>query len=392
MKVVMFGNYALYFIPRLVAFAKRLQKENGELWILEANEKNLLYGKIPQSDMYSLNIAHIWDAPENLSYQEKAFYMLDRLNPDVVMTGFIAFPYGAAGLKWAKSRNKGIVEYDDQRIGTFHRGWFSNWIKSRIIRNVDAFLCPASAWDDTLFAWGFHKNEIFYGLDTSDNTFWGEKVHNLDFQNLPLSYFMTIGRQVAMKNLPRFLYAYKEYLNKGGNIPLVMVGEGPEHETLEKIAGNNANIIFLPFQPKEKIRQLFVRMKALVLPSTKVETWGMVVNECMAGGHIAVVSNECGCATTLVKNNINGFLFSPHNEKEMVEALFKVQELSEDEYQNMKAASLNIIKDWGLDRFVEGALNACCYAYDHRKQVRSLVDKSLIRLWKGRYNIGEATK
>lgn len=392
MKIVMFGNYALYFIPRLVALSNRLKSEGGELWILQASKENLLYGKIPQTDMSMQNIVHVWDAPEELDYQGKAFYMLDKLNPDAVMTGFIAFPHGAVGLKWAKSRKRGIVEYDNQRIDTFSRSRFSNWIKRHIIRNVDAFLCPAPAWDDTLFAWGFRKSEIFYGLNTSDNDFWGERVENTDFKDLPSAYFMTVGRQGSMKNLPRFLYAYKEYLRKGGTIPLVMVGDGPDHKLLLKIADGDNRITFLGFQSKEKIRQLFVQMKALVLPSTRVETWGMVVNECMASGHIVAISKECGSATTLVKDKVNGFHFSPYDQGEMVEALFNVQRLSDKEYSMMSTASLKIINEWGLDRFVDGAIGACKYAMANRKTVRNPIDKLLIHLWKGRYSISEATK
>ena len=392
MKVVMFGNYALYFIPRLVTFSEKLKADGGELWILQASKENLLYGKIPQADMSVLNIVHIWDAPEELNYKQKAFYMLDKLNPDVLVTGFISFPYGAIGLKWAKSRKKGLVEYDDQRFDTFNRSKISNWIKTSIIRNVDAFLCPAPAWDETLLAWGFKKNEIFYGLDTSDNDFWGEKVENTDFNDLPQTYFMTVGRQGAMKNLPRFLHAYKEYINKGGTIPLVMVGNGPEHEKLIKIADNDPHVTFLDFQPREKIRQLFVRMKALVLPSTKVETWGMVVNECMASGHIVAISKECGSATTLVKDGLNGFHFSPESEKEMVEALFKIQRLSDDEFSKMSQESLNIIKEWGLEKFVDGVYAACKYAYSHKKRILNPINRLLVSLWNGRYNISEATK
>lgn len=392
MKVVMFGNYALYFIPRLIKFSEKLKSDGGELRILQANKQNLLYGKIPQADMAALDVVHIWDAPQNLSYQQKAFYMLDKLNPDVLITGFISFPYGAIGLKWAKSRKKGIIEYDDQRLNTFSRNKLSNWIKSRIIRNVDAFLCPAPAWDETLLAWGFSKNEIFYGLDSSDNVFWSEKVENIDFEYLPQAYFMTAGRQGAMKNLPRFLCAYKKYINNGGNIPLVMVGNGPEHEKLVEIANNDPYITFLDFQPREKIRQLFVRMKALVLPSTKVETWGMVVNECMASGHIVAISKECGSASTLIKDGYNGFHFSPESEDEMVEALFKVQNLSDEEYRKMSQTSLNIIKNWGLERFVDGAYAACKYACSHQKKILNPIDCLLVHLWKGRYNIAEATQ
>lgn len=393
MKIVLLGNIALYFIPRINALVEYAEKNGHEFILLEANQGTFLYKNIPRTIKVTCETYTIEkDTPKNLRYDQKVFYILDKLKPDVLITGFISFPYGAIGLKWAKSRHKGIVEYDDQRLNTFPRNKIISWIKSRIIRNVDAFLCPAPAWDETLLSWGFHKEEIFYGLDTSDNEFWCKRVENTDFKDLPSIYFMTVGRQTKMKNLPFFLKAYKTYLEQGGKIPLVMVGNGPEHEKLIEIANNDSHITFIDFQPRENIRQLFVRMKALVLPSTKVETWGMVVNECMASGHVVAISKECGSATTLVKHNVNGFHFSPDNKEEIVEALFKIQDLSDEEYQNMKSASLNIIKDWGVDRFVAGAMGACQYAYTHHKPLKNPIDKLLIYLWKGRYNIAEATQ
>lgn len=269
MKVLMLGNYALYFMPRLVAFHKRLKSQGDELVVVQESDKNKLYGNIPQLDTKEVNILHLSENTDSAKpYKQRIIHILDKLNPDVLVTGFVAFPYGAIGLQWAKSRNKAIIEYDDQRWNTFPRGKISTWIKSRIIRNVDAFLCPAPAWDETLLKWGFNKQEIFYGLNTSDNDFWSQKVDRVSFENLPSSYFMTLGRQGSMKNLPFFLNTYLDYLKLGGIIPLVMVGEGPNHEMLVSLSNNNPNITFLPFQDREHIRELFVNMKALVLPST----------------------------------------------------------------------------------------------------------------------------
>lgn len=388
----MLGNYAVYFIPRLLHFKTYLQEKGDELIIIEESDKNKLYGSFANDDKNSLKRYLISEVKEKKSYKEKVFSLLDRIRPDIIVSGFIAFPYGAVALKWAKKNNCAIIEYDDQRKDTFPKGWLSTFIKKCIIRNVDAFLCPTPAWDETLLSYGFRQADIFYGLDCSDNDFWGGKVTSFSFQNLPEKYFMTVGRQANMKNLHNFLLAYKTYLTEGGNIPLVMVGEGPQHESLKGIANNSPMIIFLPFQNKEKIRELFTRMKALILPSYKTETWGMVVNECMASGGIVGISSECGSATTLVKDQINGFHFSPYSKKEMTSILHKLENLTVKQESEMKAKSLDIIQNWGLDRFSTGLYDACCYALNHKKKVRNPIDLILIKLWKGRFNVDVATK
>jgi glycosyltransferase involved in cell wall biosynthesis len=51
---------------------------------------------------------------------------------------------------------------------------------------------------------------------------------------------------------------------------------------------------------QHEINRAYVAADALVLPSNAKETWGLVVNEAMAGGLPCVVSAACGCADDLV--------------------------------------------------------------------------------------------
>jgi glycosyltransferase involved in cell wall biosynthesis len=47
----------------------------------------------------------------------------------------------------------------------------------------------------------------------------------------------------------------------------------------------------------------------LALPSDFGETWGLVVNEAMACGLPAIVSDRVGCATDLVEDGVTGRVF-----------------------------------------------------------------------------------
>jgi glycosyltransferase involved in cell wall biosynthesis len=50
---------------------------------------------------------------------------------------------------------------------------------------------------------------------------------------------------------------------------------------------------------QSEIAQAYVAADVLVLPSDHGETWGLVVNEAMACGTPAIVSDQCGCAEDL---------------------------------------------------------------------------------------------
>jgi glycosyltransferase involved in cell wall biosynthesis len=56
---------------------------------------------------------------------------------------------------------------------------------------------------------------------------------------------------------------------------------------------------FAGFMNQSEIAQAYVAADVLVLPSDHGETWGLVVNEAMACGTPAIVSDQCGCAEDL---------------------------------------------------------------------------------------------
>jgi glycosyltransferase involved in cell wall biosynthesis len=57
---------------------------------------------------------------------------------------------------------------------------------------------------------------------------------------------------------------------------------------------------FTGFLNQTEISRAYVAADCLVLPSDARETWGLVVNEAMASGLPAIVSDACGCAEDLV--------------------------------------------------------------------------------------------
>src|SRR5690554_4239592 len=140
MKIVMLGNYAVYFIPRLIHFNNFLADRKSSLFVVEESESHRLYTFATKGAKEDLNRIVLFPKEEEVSpieLQKRAKKVLDEINPDVVVTGYISFPFGAIGLRWAKENRKGVVEYDNQKIDTFPRGLFVKNIKKMLLRNVD---------------------------------------------------------------------------------------------------------------------------------------------------------------------------------------------------------------------------------------------------------------
>jgi len=391
MKIVITNHEFRAHFPARINYLYKVAKETGhELKIIELFGKSICYefsNNIHDNPDWEILFPNIKNGTLPTSVIEKKLVKrLDEINPDVVMSGMSNFPVGIIAQRWAKKNNKGIVQFGNALKTTFKRGWLANTLKRMMFRNVDAYFCPAPAWNESMIFWGYKKEEIFYGLNVANNHDWYGVVENVHFKDLPNEYFLTCGRQVAMKNLPEFLRCYLEYRKRGGKVPLVMVGEGVVHNELIQIANNSPWITFLPFLSHNEMREVFLQARALFLPSFKEETWGIVANEAMAAGVVVAASQECGCSTTIIKPGYNAFMFDPYDKSQIIETMFQIERLNISELKQLQDNGRKIIADWGVERFAQGALDACEYAFNNKKKIRSFLDRILIHFWQGRMN------
>jgi glycosyltransferase involved in cell wall biosynthesis len=63
------------------------------------------------------------------------------------------------------------------------------------------------------------------------------------------------------------------------------------------------------FLNQQRIATAYAAADVLVLPSNGGETWGLVVNEAMACGVPAIVSDQVGCVPDLITDGETGFSF-----------------------------------------------------------------------------------
>ncbi|MGZ5581626.1 MAG: glycosyltransferase family 4 protein [Usitatibacter sp.] len=82
---------------------------------------------------------------------------------------------------------------------------------------------------------------------------------------------------------------------------LVMVGDGQLEREVRAIAAQDPKRFrVIPFQNQTRMPVVYRLGDMLVLPSSYGETWGLAVNEAMACGRPAIVSDRVGCAADLV--------------------------------------------------------------------------------------------
>ena len=390
--VILHTDFRIYWPARLRALSALLKAHNMTLDVLEIAGAGSPYAFAKQefSKDLSWQILFPSEKMENLHNKAIQYVVKQKLNeidPDVIIAGAIAFPSGALAVRWARQNNKKVIIFDDAKVEDVRRNAFVNFVKRSVYHGVDAILYPSPCWDKTGLYWDFQPDQMFYGVDVVDNNFW-QKPFSKDC-SFPKKYFLCIGRQIPKKNFVFVLRAYACYVNKVENpLPLLMVGDGIEHKRLLQYVKDNglvSHVIFKSFVQQADLVSIYRQATAFIISSVKDETWGLVINEAMASGLPVLVSDRCGAASTLVRNKENGLIFSPFDIKQLERGLLYMHGLSEDDRNEMSKKSLEIIKEWGIEKFANSLYEAILFVSKKEKKELLLVEKIIIKLWNGRY-------
>jgi len=129
-------------------------------------------------------------------------------------------------------------------------------------------------------------------------------------------------------------------------IKFLFVGNGELEQEMKSTARENC--FFMNFQNQQAMPIIYRMGDCLILPSHGPgETWGLVVNEAMACGLSVIVSNKVGCASDLIAENINGFIF----QKGSIDILLKlIKNLDKKKLEILGKNAKKKIKNWNYEK------------------------------------------
>lgn len=132
--------------------------------------------------------------------------------------------------------------------------------------------------------------------------------------------FLYCGKLIPKKRVGDVLSAFDRVLahlveSGGAPVHLLVAGDGEQRGVLESVAAvlrrpdGTPAVTFTGFRNQTEIPEAYVAADCLVLPSDARETWGLVVNEAMACGLPALVSDQVGCGEDLIGPGMTGDVF-----------------------------------------------------------------------------------
>ena len=140
-------------------------------------------------------------------------------------------------------------------------------------------------------------------------------------------------------------------------LQVLMVGGGPLGEDLAARAAG-LPIRFAGFLNQSEITAAYAASDCLLLPSDSGETWGLVVNEAMACGLPAIVSDQVGSAADLIHPGRTGRVYACGDVSALADLMASFA-LNRDEAAKMGLAARDLVHSrYNFDHVVDGVMAA----------------------------------
>ena len=170
--------------------------------------------------------------------------------------------------------------------------------------------------------------------------------------------FLFVGKLTAGKRAIDFVQALAGLRASGRLVHGIIVGSGAEEADLRQQTDMlGAPMHFAGFKNQRELPTAYAAADCLVLPSAS-ETWGLVVNEAMACGLPAIVTDAVGCALDLVVNGETGFVYPAGNAPELWDRMSRFADINERNPQAFDAPVRARIARYERDAAVAGTLAA----------------------------------
>jgi glycosyltransferase involved in cell wall biosynthesis len=178
---------------------------------------------------------------------------------------------------------------------------------SHLLRRFDGFLYVGQRNREYLLHYGVPAQRLFFSPHCVDNDAFAAASSGIR-RSEGRRRVLFVGKLIDRKHPADLLHAVARLRDKP--VQIAFAGAGELEPELRKIAAaSSVDADFMGFVNQSELPAAYASADVLVLPSDGQETWGLVVNEAMACGIPAVVSDVVGCGPDLIDPGQTGATF-----------------------------------------------------------------------------------
>ena len=270
-------------------------------------------------------------------------------NIDLLIVGGWEAPFYIRTIILAKRKRIPIIQFYESTSNS-HR--FNNIlirkIRSAIFSQADFIVTAGSASTKAVTAMGIAPEKIITLFNPVDVSWFHAFAKDHRMPATTGHRFIYVGQLIERKNVATVIRSFAEIKNKSDT--LTIAGDGPLSQELKNLAttlGISDSVNFVGHKNQEELAALYAASNTFILASTN-EVWGLVVNEALASGLHAVVSDKCGVAEFV--KDMNGSYICSTDQQSIKAMLIKSREK-----WNGYIPEPEILK-FTPERFAEGAL------------------------------------
>lgn len=152
------------------------------------------------------------------------------------------------------------------------------------------------------------------------------------------NYFLIVSRLSKYKKVDLAIKAFNKL-----NERLLVIGDGPQRKSLEKLAGGNIEI--MGYKSDEVVKNYYSRARGFIFPQE--EDFGLTPIEAMASG-VPVIAYKKGGALETIEEGETGLFFKKQSPDSLAE---KVKEFKGKEEQFNRGKIQNQAKNFSLETF-----------------------------------------
>lgn len=179
----------------------------------------------------------------------------------------------------------------------------------RMMRRFDGYLYVGKRSRAYFEHYGANPSRLFFAPHCVDNDAFASAAL-AGPASLSRPRLLFAGKLLERKRPLDLIGAAALLRGRGTDVEVAFAGSGELEADLER-AAKEAGVpaVFHGFVNQSALPATYAAANMLVLPSDTRETWGLVVNEAMACGLPAVVSDAVGCGPDLVEEGATGAVF-----------------------------------------------------------------------------------
>lgn len=244
-----------------------------------------------------------------------------------------------------------------------------------LYRKIDRIIAPSEFMRVKLLEGGFPDSQVIHMKNFAKDEVLARARTDADATDRDRPYLLFFGRLSCEKGVDVLVEAFLSVAECIPGYRLVIAGEGPEREAIEKQFSARPNcdrVELVGFQRGEALRRLVERASLAVIPSRWRENMPYSIVEALASGTPAV-GTRIGGIPELVSEGETGFLAEPGDEVSLAEAILRGVALCEDvgAYRAMQSrCRAFVLESCDQSRYIEELVSLYRELIEEKKEAR----------------------